>query len=276
VKEESYTVMVPVKEERMGTRKVYTSVPVKKTRTVCQDQGHWDEKTVATPCGGCASHHGSDCGCRAKKCGGCASCNGCGGCGATATTTCRVWVPNMVETQVEYTAYECQASEEQYTYHVTVCKPEAKTRKVQVVRHVQEEVAYKYNVTVCKPETRTRKVQVVSHVNEEVAYKYNVTVCKPETRTRKVHVVSHVNEEVAYKYNVTVCKPEQKTAKVMVSKLVPVEETYTYNVHSHKTEQKEVDVQVCRMVEKVVEHKVWHPAAVACDGCAKPACSSCK
>lgn len=152
-KEETFTVLVPTQEQRMGTRTIRQMVPVKKTRKVCQDQGHWEERTVEVACGPCRK----------------------------TTRTCRVWVPKLVETEVEYCVHECQTKEEQYTWNVTVCKPETRTRKVCVTKHITEEVKEKHTVTVCRPETRTRKVHHTEYVQKTVPCKYTVTVCKPET-----------------------------------------------------------------------------------------------
>ena len=62
-----------------------------------------------------------------------AACDPCGPVVAKPlTTTCRVWVPKIVQRKVEYTAYECQAHQEDYEYEVTVCKPRNVTKKVKV------------------------------------------------------------------------------------------------------------------------------------------------
>ena len=239
--EQTYTVCVPVKEERQGVRKVCRRVPVTKTRTVCKDEGHWEEQ----PCGGCSSCAPAGCndGCNS----GCGS--SCGGCAPASCCTRRVWVPNIVQHEVEYTCYETEVVEEPYTYCVTTYKKEERTRTVKVARQVTEEVPYTYCVTVCKPEERTCTVKVARQVTEEVPYTYCVTVCKPEERTCTVKVARQVTEEVPYTYCVTVCKPEER----------------------------EVQVQVCRMVEKTVTQQVYRPAcaAPACDSCGSSSCGGC-
>ena len=46
-----YTVQVPVQESRTVMRQVFQMVPVSMTRTVCEDQGHWETRgcDVAAP-----------------------------------------------------------------------------------------------------------------------------------------------------------------------------------------------------------------------------------
>ena len=108
----SYTVCVPTRETRQGTRTIAKCVPVVRTRTVCVDEGSWQQRTytVCDPCGGCGS------------CGGCAPC--------VQTRTCNVWVPNVVRKQVEYTAYQMVREPQTYQYTVTVMKPRTMTKDV--------------------------------------------------------------------------------------------------------------------------------------------------
>src|SRR3954464_809331 len=80
-KQVEYTVMVPQTETKQATRQVCRMVPETRTRTVCEDQGHWEEQTAQPGCG--------DCGCRSQR-------------------TCRVWVPNQVTREVEYTVMRRQ------------------------------------------------------------------------------------------------------------------------------------------------------------------------
>ncbi len=41
--------------QHTGTRTVCKTVPVQKTRKVCQDQGHWEERAVESGCNSCGS-----------------------------------------------------------------------------------------------------------------------------------------------------------------------------------------------------------------------------
>ena len=151
---------VPHIEERTGTRHVCHSVPVTRTRTVCEDQGHWEEQA----CGGCAAAPACD------------SCNS----DSESSSCCdtrKVWVPNIVQSEVEYTCYENQISEESYTYNVTTYTQENRTCTVKVARQVQEEVPYTYHVTVCTPQQREVQVQVCHMVEQTVSCKVYRPAC---------------------------------------------------------------------------------------------------
>jgi hypothetical protein len=179
--EREFTVMVPVQEEREGTRHVCKMVEVKETRTVCRDEGQWEERVVETACGG-----GCGCSkkcCRRRCCGGCTtSCGGCAsGCG-TVQTTCKVWVPNIVKEEVEVTCMKPEMVEETYTYHVTVCKPETQKKTVKVCSY--------------KDETRTRTVKKCSMVQEEREQEYTVMVPKTVEEEVQVQVCRMVEKKV--------------------------------------------------------------------------------
>jgi hypothetical protein len=92
-----YTVMVPSTETQTQTFWVWETVPVTKTRKVCEDKGHWEEHQVQV--GGCNP-------CK-SACGSCNTC--CNPCPVTCTQ--KVWVPNVVESTVEYTVTECHKAE---------------------------------------------------------------------------------------------------------------------------------------------------------------------
>ena len=183
---QTYTVCVPHAETRQGTRVVCKVVPTKETRTVCRDRGHWEERVIACQsCGGCGN-------CGRRR--GCGSCGGCGSC-APATRTCRVWVPNIVQEEVEVT----------------------------VRRVVKESVPCEYTVTVNKLEERTRDVKVCKMVSEQKSREVQCTVCVPEQRTRTCNVTTYkcITEDVEQQY--TVCVPHQveKEVQVRVCKMVP-------------------------------------------------------
>ena len=150
-------------------------------RTVCQDQGHWEERPVQTACGsGCGiAMCGTAVGCgvssacstiASTNCGSCGSCGGCNQLPATPCSTNRVWVANQVQSQVPYTTYEQQQRQVPYTYNITKYRTETKTRTTQVARQVSEQVPYTYTVTVMKPQTQTRTVKVPRVVQEQKPY----------------------------------------------------------------------------------------------------------
>lgn len=167
--ERTCTVMVPTKETREGTRKVCRMEQSKETRTVCVDEGCWQE--TCDPCTGCV-----------KKC----------------------WVAKPTQKQVEVTVCKPVMTEEKFTYTVTVCKPEQRTSKVKVCTYQKEEqvkdVTYtvcvpqqkvvKSTVTVCKCVKTEKTIQVKVLVPHQVEKEIDVQVCKmvPKTITCKVAV----------------------------------------------------------------------------------------
>ena len=193
--EQQYTVMVPHQETRQCTRKVCKMEKVTQTRTVCKDKGHWEEQVVEVPCScrkfrRCHARHGC--------CG--SACDPCGGCCGTTTCTKKVWVPNIVQEEVEYTCCKPVLVDEPYEYCVTVCTPEVRTRTVKVCEYVKEQKSREVQYTVCVPQqkTVTRQVCVVKCVPEEKVITY------------KVRVPHCVQKEVEVK----VCKMVQKTIQV--------------------------------------------------------------
>ena len=52
--QQTYTVNVPYTEQRTGTRTEWECIPVVQTRTVCEDQGHWEQRCVPVS-NGCQS-----------------------------------------------------------------------------------------------------------------------------------------------------------------------------------------------------------------------------
>ncbi len=177
-----YTVMVPHTETRQGTRRVCRMVAVQQTKTVCEDQGHWEERPVA-PC--CPPT------CAPAPCG-----------PAQQAATCRVWVPKVVQKQVPVTCMQPQWVEEPCTYCVTVCKPEKRVCTVRVCHFekvpMQREVCY----TVCVP-------QVVKRVE-------NVTVCKTVTEQKTCNYTVMVPHQVQKEVEVQVCKMVEKKVQVLV------------------------------------------------------------
>ena len=121
---------------------------------------------------------------------------GAGDCAPVAsavTCTKSVWVPNIVTEEVPYTVYRQQMESVPYTYTVTVCKPETRTRTVPVTTYNTEERTRNYTVTVCKPETRTRTVNVVECKTETA----NATDPGDDLQHRDAHADGSRNSNAA-------------------------------------------------------------------------------
>jgi hypothetical protein len=164
------------------------------TRTVSRDRGHWETQQVEVACGGCGK--GNSWGGCESSCGGCGGCgSGCGGrgsdgggCAAFSRTVCRrLWVPNVVTEEVPVTTY----------------------------RNCTEEVPYEYSVTVCRPEERTRTVNVCTFRSEERTKSVPVTRYRDESRTRTVRqcTVAEATEVVVVAAT-DLCKARQHTARI--------------------------------------------------------------
>ena len=112
----TYTVMVPYTEMRQCTRQVCRMTPVQQTRTVCEDQGHWEERPC-TPPPACAPAACAPAACAAAAC---------------TPATYRCWVPNVVQKQVAVTCMMPTMTTENYNVPVTCCRPETRTCTVRV------------------------------------------------------------------------------------------------------------------------------------------------
>jgi len=198
-KTREYTVMVPHTETKHGTKQVCKLVPVKMTRTVCEDHGHWESVPVCQPCAPANCCTSADdqpalkgnislVGFRHHCGGGCAT--GCGSCGASCAPPCMAqhWVPNLVTREVEYTCYKAQMETVPCDYCVTVCTPEKRTCNVQVCNYVQEPKSCEVQYTVCvqQKKTGTREVTTCKCVPEEKKCTYTVQV--PHTVEKQVTV----------------------------------------------------------------------------------------
>jgi hypothetical protein len=208
-KDVTYTVMVPTKEQRQGTRAVSKRLPVTKTQTVKRDKGGYETHVVevSTGCGGRC------CG-RRERC-----CGSCGGCGSVGTRTVerKVWVPNIVEEEIEYTVYQCVTEKVPYTYAVWVCKPEERTKTVRVCNY-ENQTRFK-TYTVCNYVTaqRSRDVTYTVCAPKEKTETYTVTVYKTETEEKEVEYKVSVPKTVEQEIKVTVCKMVPKTITVPAS-----------------------------------------------------------
>jgi hypothetical protein len=158
-----YTVMVPQTETRQATRPVCRMVPTTQTRTVCEDQGSWQQVVQTYKVG-------------------------CGDCAQTCSRTCNVWAPKMVTREVEYTVMRPQIDQVPYQYTVTVCHPETRTQDVQVCSFFQEAQSREVQYTVCVPQqkTITREVVTCKLVAEQRTANYTVQV--PYTVQKQVAV----------------------------------------------------------------------------------------
>jgi hypothetical protein len=201
---QQYVANVPCSESREGTRKVCKQVASTKKRMVTVDQGHWEGPAPASAASGC----GASCencddvyGRRhrfRRSCGSPCRGNGCGtvsNCGSGP-----VWVPNPVQQEVEYTAYENVWEDQKYTYNVVVMKPETRTRTVKKCHMVAEQQSREVAFTKCVPEQR-------SSTHEVTRYE-----CVPSEKT--VTYTVQVPYQVEKQIQVRVCKMVPKTILV--------------------------------------------------------------
>ncbi len=203
--QQEYTVMVPHQETRSTTRIVCKRVNYTEMKTITVDEGCWETQTIEVPCKPCHT-------CHRKRC--CGKCSCCDPCVPKTRTVCkRVWVPNCVEKQIECTKTKLVREEVPCEYTVTVCKPEIRTRTIQV----QD----------CRTETRTRTVKLCSYETEERTREINYTVCVPKTREVECQVTCY--------------------------KSVPETKTVSYTVCVPETVEKEIQVRVCKMVPKTIQ-----------------------
>lgn len=241
--EQTYTVMVPYTVEKQGMRPVWDTVHETAYRTVQRVTGHWVTEEVADPCNPCC------------------------------VRTCRKWCPQVCCEQVPYTVCRRVCRMEPYNYTVTLCRPEQRTRWVEVCRQVCRHEPYEYDVTVCRPEVRVRKWVECRRVCRMEPYNYTVTLCRPEVRVRKVDVCRQVPVQKVrqVKYCECVQKQREETYNVTVYDCVEEEQVQVYTVCVPHQVEREVQVQVCRMVPKVVSVQVpCGNYGAACGNC--PSC----
>ncbi|HID22186.1 MAG TPA: hypothetical protein EYP14_07270 [Planctomycetaceae bacterium] len=193
----TYTEYVPQVVQKKGVRAVWKCVPVKQKRIVCEDKGHWEERVVcACECGRC------------RQSGPCGDC--CTSCCQPTECVQRVWVPKIVQREIETTVMEWRCVEEPYTCEVTVCKPVTRTCKVRVCEYRPVTKTREVSYTVCVPKKRTRSYEVTE-------YK-----CVPREKTIKRTVCVPV--EVEKEVQVRVCRmvPKKVTVQVPVCEPCPV------------------------------------------------------
>ena len=182
--EQQCTVMVPHTENREQVRTVCQMVSVKETVTVCEASGHWETRAVASSCG-CGGSCGGNCGCG-------------GSCGQACATNCRVWVPELARRQVEVTCMKPSYVQQTYQCPVTVCRPEVRTRTVQVCETQREQVTQQIAYTVCVPQKHVENRQVTTFrcVAEERKEPYTVMVPYQEQHQVQVQVCKMVAQKV--------------------------------------------------------------------------------
>lgn len=212
---EQYVVQVPHREQRQAMRTVCRTIPVKETRTVTCDNGHWEMQTIEAPCDGCGGGwFGRRRGCCADDC-----------CG-TQMACRRVWVPQVETKRVEVTVYRPRMEQVPYTYTQVVYRPETRTRTVSVCDYRTESRTRDVRVCRFRPETRTVNYRTCRWVAEERSRDVGEKYCVPVTKTRSVQVTS--------------------------IKQVPREKTVRYVEYVPREVEREIEVPVCRMVAKTV------------------------
>jgi hypothetical protein len=197
------------------------------------------------------------------------ACGAAGGCGAACAPDCgpagcapvacapamrRVWVPNPVERQVQYTAFRREIEEVPFEYPVTRFRQETRTHMVSVPRQVQV------------PQTREVQFTVMVPKHEHVSHEYQVQLCRAETRTITVEVPRMVqtarSREVPY--TVMVPRIERRQETITVMEMQPQQITRTHTVQVPQVVERQVEVPVCRMVPKTIQCQV---AVNACGQC---------
>lgn len=187
-----FTVMVPHTEKRQGVRKVAKCVASTEKRTVCEQGGHWADRQVQvqTFVRGC-----DDCG--RPTC-----------CPQMTTCTQKVWVPEVIQKEIEVTVHNVVCEDQPFEYDVTVCKPETRTCT--------------QKVCVPKCETRTREVQYFVHVAEKKSGTRTVICCKPVMEEKEVQYTVMVPYKVEKEIQVCVCHMVEKKFQVAVCCPAPV------------------------------------------------------
>lgn len=186
---QTYTEYVSAQVKKQGVRKVASVVQETAYHTVCEDQGHWENRSYQV-----ASYAPSY-----SSCGGCGSCGGCApacapACGPSyQTCSYRVWVSNVVQKQVPYTVCKTVWTEQPYDYYVTVCTPVQKTRTVKVCEYVTEWHTRDINYKVCVPQQVTKTHDVTYYKCEARQKTVPVTVCVPYTEVVEVPYQRCVN-----------------------------------------------------------------------------------
>lgn len=198
------TVMTPYREKREGTRYVTKCVTEKVKQKVCEDQGHYEEQVIETPI--CATDDECHaCGRRGWRRRGCSVCSDTSctlvadekqapnekQAPQTCKSTVRVWVPKMVEKEIEVEVQRPECIAEKFEYFETVCRPEVRKVKRCVTDWVEEpgerrvtyyECVPKQREVVCcnvsyKKVTENREITRMIRIPQEVVKEISVPVC---------------------------------------------------------------------------------------------------
>ena len=212
---EEYTVMVPHRVRRTATRTETRSVPVTRTQTVNQDAGYWATQQVpvqrpitqmvAATSVGAASGIGGCCPCVPVSCG----CQ-------TEYMTRQVYVPQTVQRQQQYTAYQQQTVEVPYDYEQVTMVPTRRQRTVRQTRMRQVKVPYEYTEVVYrdKKEYRTEKVERMVAERRQRTIEYTAMV--PKTKIENVRVTEYESVPVKRRETYTASVPEEIEREVTV------------------------------------------------------------
>ena len=181
-----YTVMVPHVERHQGVRKVAKCVAFLEKQTVCEHSGHWADRQVQvqTFVRGCDADGRPTC------------------CPQITTCTQRVWVPEVVQKDIEVTVHKVVCEDQPYEYEVTVCKPQKKTCTQRVCTQ--------------KWVTKTRDVQYTVCVPEKKTGTRWVTCCKPVMEEKEVQCTVMVPHKVEKDVQICVCKMVEKKIQVAI------------------------------------------------------------
>lgn len=251
--EQPYLVSIPYTEQRTGTRTVWECVPTVQTRTVCEDQGHWEQR--CTPVSNGCQPYGvvANC-CRPSLNYACCGCDPCATCCVPTVCVQNVWVPKIVQREIQCTVYTNQCRQVPYNYSVTLCRQEQRSRTVQVCEMVPTQVEFEYQVQLCRPEQRTCTVQVCNLVPSTEKYEYQVQLCRPENRIRKVTCCRLIPEEKTriVNYCVPVTKTREEQYPVTICDTICEEKSENYTVCVPYCVEREIQVQVCRSVPRKV------------------------
>lgn len=209
-----YTVAIPQTEMRTGYRTAVRVHHDVAERMVCRQTGHWEEsceyvsrtvwQTKVVPTCGVACADFAYASCCGVPCGhfGCHRLgwrHACGwhSCGHSCVASCepcyktvcepvecgqwvtrRNWVPETVWVPVKYSVCRYETYQVPYTYPVTTCRYETRTRQVPVTRAVTHYVPQTYSYTVYRPEVRTRVDTVMTYrqVPTTVTQTYTVSI----------------------------------------------------------------------------------------------------
>ncbi len=182
-REVTCTVCKPVYETHMREVCEVVCKPVKYTRKIKVCSGHWETREVPATCAP-------------------ATC--------APVRQCRVWVPEVVEREVQCVKYVQETVTRQVPY--TVCRMVAeqrtKTCQYQVCRMETEQREQQISYQVCRLVSEPRTVQVP------------YTVCRAEPFEQTVTCVRYVAKQVPY--TVTRCVPKWVERQVPVKVCCPV------------------------------------------------------